>query len=305
MKVRSSLRKWVSFSAAGVVTLGATALVSCSEKPTQAEADHADVVPAKLEPIDVLYVTHEPGRYHDYTFQRKKFTELANSKGWNLTVLSGTHEEVENKLATDKNFADGSDVIVYNMCMAHCANPEVPHNIMQQTQKKGIPAILTHCSLHSFWPTFKEKGEKAVHPPEAHEKVHTRKELLAEWQKSHPNEVFPAWPNFTGLASTHHSPKGHVKCSAIDKEHPSLNDVADFSSTKGEELYFNFINAADSPMTKTILKGEVESGSAVILWENPYAQSKIISFTLGHSSEEWEQVEFMKVLENSVEYLAK
>ena len=306
--MKEKVGKWGSLGATGVLAMGFATLMSCSEKVKESgpvATEENVLAPAEQKVIEVLYVTHEPGRYHDYTFQRKKFTELAESKGWNLTVLSGTHEEVEHKLATDKNFANGSDVIVYNMCMAHCANPEVPYNIMQQTQKKGIPAILTHCSLHSFWPTFKEKGENAVHPADSHAKVHTRKGLLAEWKKSHPNETFPAWPNFTGLASTHHSPQGHVKCTAIDKEHPSLAGVADFTTTKGEELYFNFINAEDSPTTKTILKGEVESGTAVVLWEHPYAKSKIISFTLGHSSEEWEQTSFMKVLENSVEYLAK
>lgn len=310
LNMKSKVSRWASLGATSVMATGVAALVSCSEKiePTeqvQVEEKAEEKIQPKDEVVDVLYVTHEPGRYHDYTFQRKKFTELADAKGWNLKVLSGTHDEVEHKLATDKKFAEGSDVIVYNMCMAHCGNPEVPYNIMQQTEKYGVPAMLIHCSLHSFWPTFKEKGENAVHPGDAHAKVHTRKELLASWKQSHPGEAFPAWPNFTGLASTGHSPQGYVRCSAIDKEHPSLNEVADFTTTKGEELYYNFINEQDSPQSKTVLKGEVEKGSAVVLWENPYAKAKVISFTLGHSSEEWEEEPFRKILVNSVEYLGK
>mgnify|MGYP001942906014 CR=1 FL=1 len=316
MNVRSSLNKFASLGAAGslaVVAVSATALLnSCNSKTESSVADkpepteEVELSKPKSAPVNVLYVTHEPGSYHDYTYQRKQFEKLAVSKGWKLNVLSGTHEQVEQQLATDKDFGAGSDVIVYNMCMAHCANPEVPHNIMKQTQEKGIPAILTHCSLHSFWPTFKEQGENAIHPGDAHAKVHTRKDLLAEWKTTHPGEAFPAWPNFTGLASTSHSPQGFVKCTVLDKEHPAVSGVSDFTSVKGEELYYNFINEQDSPQSKLVLKGEIESGqTAVVLWENPFAGSKVISFSLGHDSEQWTQTEFLKVLENSVEYLAQ
>ena len=313
MNVRSSLNKFASLGATGslaLVAVSATALLnSCNSKTESTVADKSETIELskpKAAPVNVLYVTHEPGRYHDYTYQRKQFEKLAASKGWKLTVMSGSHDEVEQKLATDKDFGAGSDVIVYNMCMAHCANPEVPHNIMQQTQKKGIPAILTHCSLHSFWPTFKEKGENAIHPGDAHAKVHTRKDLLAEWKTSHPGEAFPAWPNFTGLASTSHSPQGFVKCTILDAEHPSVSGVSDFTSVKGEELYYNFINEQDSPQSKLLMKGEIETGqTAVVLWENPFSSSKVISFSLGHDSEQWNQAEFLKVLENSVEYLAE
>lgn len=292
---------------APVGMLSAACLFSaCNSKPTETASDQVEVAPVKDEPIDVLYVTHEPGSYHDYTYQRKQFEKLAEAKGWDLTVLSGSYKEVEHKLATDKDFGAGADVIVYNMCMAHCANPEVPHNIMQQTQKKGVPAILTHCSMHSFWPTFKENGEHAIHPQGANKKAHTTKQLLAEWKAKHPGEEFPAWPNFTGLASTSHSPQGVVKCTVLDKSHPAVSGVADFDSDKGEELYYNFIDEKDSPQSTPILQGEVKAGEkAVILWENPYANSKIIAFTLGHASEQWTQAEFLKILENSVTYLAE
>jgi len=292
------------------MAIGVAALMSCSEKvePNQ-QGQNNEGAETQTEPedkvIDVLYVTHEPGRYHDYTFQRKKFTELAEEKGWNLTVMSGTHDEVEQKLATDKTFAEGADVIVYNMCMAHCGNPEVPYNIMQQTEKYGVPAMLIHCSLHSFWPTFKEKGEHAIHPGDAHAKVHTTKELLAAWKETHPGEAFPAWSNFSGLASTSHSPQAPVKCTVIDKDHPTAKGVSDFTTTKGEELYYNFINGEDSPESKLVFKGQVGNDSAVILWEHPFAKTKVISFTLGHSSEEWEEEPFRKILKNSVEYLAQ
>ncbi|MFC4993435.1 ThuA domain-containing protein [Rubritalea tangerina] len=302
--VTSRMKRWCGLGLPSAMCLSLLAYVSCSEAPKGGKGKEVEAS-VEDEVVDVLYVTHEPGRYHDYTFQRSVFTQLAEAKGWNLKVMSGTHDEVEQELASNKTFGEGVDVIVYNMCMAHCANPEVPYNIMQQTQKYEVPAVLVHCSLHSFWPTFKEKGEQAVHPGDAHSKVHTRKDLLAEWKKNHPGEPFPAWPNFTGLASTAHSPQGHVECSVIAKGHPTVKGLETFTTSKGEELYYNFINAEDSPASTSILKGSVDKGEAVVLWEHPYGKTKVVSFTLGHSSEEWNEEAFRKVLVNSVEYLAQ
>lgn len=311
----SSMKKWASLGATGSLAFGAVStlalLNACNSNSdnspvTEEKKEQESVETPEEKEINVLYVTHEPGRYHDYTYQRKQFTKLAESKGWNLTVLSGSHEEVEHKLATDTDFGAGVDVIVYNICMASSANLQVPHNIMQQTMQKGVPAILTHCTMHSFWPTFKESGEHAVHPEGAHAKVHTRQDLIAEWKETNPGDPFPAWPNFSGIASTSHSPQGFVKCTVLDKDHPAVSGLNDFTSDKGEELYYNFIDEKDSPQSKPIIRGEIPNGdTAVILWEHPYAKSKVIGFSLGHASEQWTQPEFLKVFENSVEYLAK
>jgi len=44
----------------------------------------------------VLYVTHEPGRWHDYSQQREVFVAIADEAGWDLTVASGDKEAMEN-----------------------------------------------------------------------------------------------------------------------------------------------------------------------------------------------------------------
>ena len=37
----------------------------------------------------VLYVTHEPGRWHDYTAQLQVFRSVAQNANWDLSVASG------------------------------------------------------------------------------------------------------------------------------------------------------------------------------------------------------------------------
>jgi len=299
-KRRSKLSTFLPLSLLALVGLS-LGIISCNQKKAAEDSQEAEA----SGPTKVLYVTHEPGRYHDYTSQRATFQKIADEQKWDVSVISGTHDEVIAKLASTPDFADGYDVIVYNFCFAKCANLNVPYNIMQQTEKKGIPAMLIHCSLHSFWPTFKEKGEGAVHSPGAHAKAHTRKDLLEKWNKENPDKPFPVWPNFTGIASAHHSPQHKIDVKKVDAEHAIVKDVPEYTTVKSAELYFNFINADDSKSTKTILEGTFKKDKHALLWEHPLGKSKVVSFTLGHSLEEWEQAEFRSVIANTVNYLAE
>ena len=65
----------------------------------------------------VLYVTHEPGRYHKYTPQLAAFKEIGEKAGWKVTVMTGTYDEQLVKLR-NPDFGKGYDAIVYNFCFA-------------------------------------------------------------------------------------------------------------------------------------------------------------------------------------------
>ena len=194
---------WVPLCIAALfAAIFALVFSACNKSQAEKTAENSDTeksAETKNQAIKVLYVTHEPGRYHDYTAQRKIFEGIAKESKWDLSVISASHDELITLLATTPDFGKDADVIVYNICMAKCDNPMVPYNIMQQTEAKGKPALLIHCALHSFWPTFKEKGAKAVHAPGANKKAHTKRDILEKWQKDHPNKAFPSWPNFTGI----------------------------------------------------------------------------------------------------------
>ena len=255
--------------------------------------------------IDVLYVTHEPGKHHKYTPQREIFEKLAKESGWNLTVMSGNHDEVEEKLATQPDFGKGADVIVYNFCMAHSEKLNAPYNIINQTKEKGIPALLVHCSLHSFWATYKKgKGKIWVHPEGANAKVKAKGKLIAQWKEKHPDAEFPAWTNMTGIASTKHAKRNPIEAKALDASHPVFIGVENYTTHAQAELYYNFITAEESPTSKVLMTGSQGEVDAAILWEHPLGKSKSLSFTLGHGIKEWEQEPFQKILVNSVNYLA-
>ncbi len=282
-----------------VATIGAVlAFSSCNSADGEAKAE------SEKEATKVLYVTFEPGKYHDYTPQKEMFVEMSAVNKWNTTVITGTHDEVINRLATEPNFGAGYDVIVYNFCFAGCANLNVPYNIIEQTKTKGIPAMLIHCSLHSFWPSYAQGGDEAVHAPGAPAKARTKKALLEKWNKENPGKAFPSWPIFTGISSTRHGPKEPVQTKHLIADHGTLKGVHEYTTGKAE-LYNNFIKAEESEKSIPIMQGIQGEASAVILWEHPVGKSKTVSFTLGHSNAEWKQAEFRQIVKSTVNYLVK
>jgi hypothetical protein len=271
---------------------------SCNEADGQAPSGETK------KAIKVLYVTMENCPYHKYPEQKVAFMEFSKENGWDTTVYTEKYDELIAKLAKDPNFGDGYDVIVYNFCMALSNNLEAPYNIIEQTKTKGIPALLVHGSLHSFWPTFKAQGPNAVQAPGAPEKAKTTKELLDKWNKEHPGKDFPSWATFTGIASVQHGPKTPIKTKNLLPEHATLKDVPEHE-TMNTELYNNYIKPEDSKVSIPIMQGTQGKETSVILWEHPLGKSKTVSFTLGHFTEEWTKPEFRQVLKNTVNYLAE
>lgn len=99
----------------------------------------------------ILYVTHEPGRWHEYTPQLESFIALAAEADWELTVASGSREETVEFLKNE-NFATGQDAVVYNVCLADSRDIAAMSNLIKQITVNGVPAILSRsnslCRFH-------------------------------------------------------------------------------------------------------------------------------------------------------------
>ena len=256
-------------------------------------------------PIKVLYVTYEKGRWHDTTTQKAIFLEIAEGNGWKADVMTGSLQEMTKKLAETPDFGDGYDVIAYNLCFADCKDLRVPYNIMAQTKQKGIPSLLIHGSLHSYWDTFKANANNGVRIPGTADHVYAKKEVFDKWTKENPELEFPSWALFTGISSTGHGARQPLKVKVIKPDHVLAKGVNDYETTPVAELYNNYINGKHSPESTEVIEGQHGNSKATVLWDYPVGDSKVISFTLGHSNDEWKQVDFQKVIVNSVQPLAE
>ena len=247
----------------------------------------------------VLYFTHEPGKWHKYSPQKEVFIKVAKEAGWDLTVSTGEHDPQIIALRNPK-LTEGFDAVVYNFCFAKSKDLEAVSNVIKQTKENGVPAMVIHCSMHSFWATFKGNNGKVTINPE----------LQQKWKKEHPGKPFPVWGDFTGVASTKHGPKAPIK---IEKccEHEATKSIKPegYTTTKAE-LYNNYYVTKDvKPLlngTQTYKKKNKEvSDKAIVMWEVPQGKSKVIGLSLGHDMGEWNQPEFQSLLKDSVNYMTK
>jgi len=118
-------------------------------------------------PLHALIIT-SPGVFHDY---RQQTWILAHRIAEHVNVrFDVSLAELERWKSTD--YAEGYDVVIYNFCMADNRDSALIANMRRQTEQLGVPALLIHCSMHSFrdtdlwWPMLglKTKAHEPVRP---------------------------------------------------------------------------------------------------------------------------------------------
>ena len=246
----------------------------------------------------VLYFTHEPGTYHRYTPQLAIFRQLAKQAGWELTVMTGDHEAQIKKLRTP-DFGKNFDAIVYNCCFAGSRDTQPAENLIAQTRKHGVPALLIHCSMHSWWPTFKS-GEPGNLGPEYHGDAKADAKLVTEWRLTQGDRPFPVWGDFTGVASTTHGPSQPIAMQRIGN-HPATRRFPQEFVTGNTELYNNLYTLeAVTPL----IRGVQGEESEIVMWACPQGKAEVIGLTVGHDVNDWTQGPYQNLLIDGVNYLA-
>lgn len=252
----------------------------------------------------VLYVTHEPGNWHKYTPQLKAFKEqIAKKAGWDITIMTGDYDSLIEQLKK-RNFAKGYDAIVYNYCLAKSNDLDAAANVMRQTRNGGVPAMLIHCSMHSWWDTYKT-GEKGALGEDYKGKALATPELAKEWKAKNPGKRFPAYGDFTGVASVRHGKKLPITLHKVG-DHPATKDLKDGYTTPNTELYNNeYVLKRVVPIIIGSQEGEKD---AIVMWTCPQGKSQVMGLSLGHGAvgdgpDEWDTPEFQNLVINGVNYL--
>ena len=195
-----------------------------------------------------------------------------------------------------QDYAAGQDVVVYNFCLAASRDIAAMENLISQTRDSGVPALLIHCAMHSWWDTFK-RGRKI---PGNEGEARAHKKLLRQWQKDHPERPLPAWGDFTGVASTRHGPKQPIALLA-PSDHPATKSLPDDYRTEKTELYNNhYVTDGVVPL----LYGSQGEDSAIVMWTVQRGKGQIIGVTLGHADAEWQDPVFLQLLADSIDWLA-
>ncbi len=247
----------------------------------------------------VLYFTHEPGRYHKYTPQLAIFREIAQKADWELTVMTGEHKSQIEKLRTP-DFGKGFDAIVYNFCFAQSRDLEACANVMTQTREHGVPCLLIHCSMHSWWATYKN-GKPGAIGPKYTGKAKADPKLVEQWRIAHPkaDKPFPAWGDFTGIASTSHGRKAPIKMNKKAR-HPATSRFPDGFTTGNTELYNN-VYVLDK--VAPLIEGVQGKNKFIVMWTCPQGKSQVMGLTVGHDVADWTTESYRNLIVDGVNYL--
>lgn len=127
----------------------ATVLLLANALPLGSQLASADT------PLRVLLLT-SPGVYHNYEYQSQV---LAQGIAQHANVIFDISlAQLERWRTTD--FSADYDVLIYNICMADNKDAALINNMRRQSEVLGKPALVIHCSMHSFrdtdlwWPLY-------------------------------------------------------------------------------------------------------------------------------------------------------
>lgn len=245
------------------------------------------------EPVEVLYITHLPGRYHDYKAQMEAFKKhVPRFTEVEVTYRAGNHDETVAFLK-QPDFARDHDIIIYNLCMAHSYDTDQAYNMIVQTTEKGKPAILLHCAMHTFWATFGKPGSR---------EAENTPRLKTEWRAKHPRLDFPDWSAFSGLDTKRHDKQRELKVFRAKPVHPIVKDFQSEWTIKKDELYVNMdFKSTATPVLKA--RSVQDKKEHVLAWVNQAGKGKVFGITLGHGMETFSDPDYHRVLANAIEFL--
>ena len=219
---------------------------------------------AATKPLRALLIAG--GCCHDYALQHVILKEGLEARA---------HIEVETIHSPDRStkakfekyekpdWAKGYDVIIHDECSADVKDLDYVNNILA-AHKAGVAAVNLHCAMHSY-------------------RVGQFREPV---QPGSPDAL---WFDLLGLQSTGHGPQAPIAITVINKTHPAMKGLADWT-TVNEELYNNirvFPTAIPMMRGKQVLKqkdGTTKDVEAIVTWGNTYGKTRVFSSTIGHNN---------------------
>jgi uncharacterized protein len=206
--------------------------------------------------LKALFVTG--GVYHDYDklapFLTSHLSELIDIKFdviTNLDALSSEH------------FADGYDVIIYDLCLDDADPIALDHAI--EAGRQGKPAVFIHCAIHSF------RNSPKVH----------------------------AWENYVGLRSKFHDTFGPFVTQKVGPNNPITERFPDDWKTTGDELY-QTIELLGGTQPLLTAKSPVDGRVHIVCWFHIYGKGRVFATTLGHDSQTAESPAYLRLLANGL-----
>ncbi|MFT4692959.1 MAG: type 1 glutamine amidotransferase [Limisphaerales bacterium] len=202
-----------------------------------------------VKPLRALIITG--GCCHDYPNQKlilsKGISARANIS-FDVIHEGGTAGDHKVGIYSKKNWADQYDVIVHNECFGKVLDVKFI-NAMTQAHKAGTPAVVIHCSIHSY-----------------------RRAETDEWRK------------VMGVSSLRHQQKTSVEVKNLKPKHPIMKEFPASWKTPNGELY-EIVKVWDTCTPLASAYGVRTKEDHPCVWINEYGKGRTFGTTLGHHNE--------------------
>ncbi|MEX1184368.1 MAG: ThuA domain-containing protein [Gemmatimonadota bacterium] len=206
---------------------------------------------AAVAPLRVLLVTG--GGWHDYDAQK---TILADGIRARVDAeITIDHEAGDDSAARitrhrDAAWAEAFDLVVYNICFSGVRDLEWTESIVRAHVAHQVPAVVIHCSVHSY-----------------------------NYERDSP-----IWSMFIGVESHRHQRQVPFTVEALEPQHPIMQAVTMPWRTPQGELYeIVDVHPTATPLAHAF--GEGSGENQVTIWTNRFAGVRVFGTTIGHHNE--------------------
>jgi hypothetical protein len=227
---------------------------------------------AETAPIKALMLVG--GCCHDYKTMpgvlTSKISELANVK-FDIKFLTSAEEDAA--LLKDPHFADGYDVVVYDICFGEKWK-DGDYDGALQIAKEGKPAVFIHCAMHTFRPPRDQKDPTLK-----------EREAIADAK----------WHALVGMDTRVHDKYEPFAVEKADKNNPILKTFPDDWKTAGDEMY-NTVKMM--PTATPLLRAKSPQTGKVhtVAWVNQFGKARVFGTTLGHDMKTGGDPDYHKLL---------
>lgn len=202
-------------------------------------------IAAPVKPLKALLVTG--GCCHEFELQKKTITEGISARAnveWTV-VHEGTDREHRVSIYSNPDWAKGYDVVVHNECFGHVDDAAFVERIAAP-HKAGVPAVMLHCSSHSY-----------------------RNAPTEEWRQA------------VGITSRSHETRRDLVVKSLKTNHPIMRGFPDEWPITKDECYKNEKVWPNVTPLATVY-GEETKQDHIAIWTNTYGKGRIFTVTPGH-----------------------
>lgn len=227
-----------------------------------ASAPHAQQAGSLSEPrIKALVVSG--GCCHDYTTQAKLVMESVGRTlpvDWTVVNQGGTARESKIPLYANPDWIEGFDIVVHNECFGFVDDPDYIRRIVSAHRTSGTPAVVTHCSMHSY-----------------------------------RNATIDDWREFLGVTSRRHTSQHRIAVNWTARTHPVVQGLQDGWTTPSDELYVIEKTWPNVTVLATAVSPEEGNPVFPVAWANVFNGARVFGTTLGHQ-DSWDDPQFQQLL---------